>query len=424
MHGRRICIVGLGYVGLPLAIEFGKQAPIVGFDINKEKLAELNKGYDSMKEVDNEELKKADIFFTSDPENIKKGDFIIIAVPTPVNDDHTPDLTPVIKASETVGKQLKPGDIVVYESTVYPGATEEVCLPILERESNLKLGAFTIGYSPERVNPGDKKHTIEKIVKVVSGSDDKTAKIVKDVYTSVITAGVHMAPTIKTAEAAKVIENTQRDLNIALMNELSLIFEKMGIKTMDVLDAAATKWNFQKFTPGLVGGHCIGVDPYYLTYKAQQLGYHPQVILAGRDINDGMAEHVSKRILSSIEALGKSPESCTALMLGVTFKENINDTRNSKVKDLIKFLKKAGVKVHAYDPMLTDRQLEPFGAEKFFPDQKFDVIVMATAHSVFKEEMTPENLLDLMKDPKYLFDIRNFYNPEKVKELGIRLECL
>jgi len=352
-HKRKISVVGLGYVGLPVAVEFGKAERVIGFDINPRRIAELQRGLDHTNEVAPADLKKADVLYTCDPADLKAADFHIVAVPTPVDEAKRPDLTPVIKASETVGRQLKKGDIVVYESTVYPGATEEDCVPVLERESGLKCGAdFFVGYSPERINPGDKQHTFKTITKVVSGQTPEILEIVAEVYASVVTAGVHKAASIKVAEAAKVIENTQRDLNIALMNELALIFHKMGIDTRDVLAAAGTKWNFLPFEPGLVGGHCIGVDPYYLTHKAAIMGYMPQVILSGRRINDGMGEYIAAETVKAMIHDGKSVKGCVVTVLGLTFKENVPDLRNTRVIDIVHALRDYAVEVQVHDPMV------------------------------------------------------------------------
>ena len=350
MHNRKISVVGLGYVGLPVAVAFGSKAKTIGFDINEQRLAELRAGSDRTNEVAAVELRAADIVYTSDIATLAQADFHIVAVPTPVDDAHQPDLTPVERASETVARALKQGDIVVYESTVYPGVTEEVCVPILERLSGLVCGRdFNVGYSPERINPGDKEHTFTKILKVVSGQDAATLDVVAAVYQSVVTAGVHRAASIKVAEAAKVIENTQRDLNIALMNELSLIFDRMGIDTNDVLEAAGTKWNFLKFKPGLVGGHCIGVDPYYLTHKAEKLGYHSQVILAGRRINDGMGAYIAQQTIKQLIRAGHDVGKCRVTVFGLTFKENCPDLRNSKVIDVIRELQSFGLEVQVTD---------------------------------------------------------------------------
>jgi UDP-N-acetyl-D-galactosamine dehydrogenase len=389
-HKRKISVVGLGYVGLPVAVEFGKREKVVGFDINPKRIAELKQGVDLTNEVEPADLKQADVLFTSDPADLKTADFHIVAVPTPVDDAKRPDLTPVIKASETVGRQVKKGDIVVYESTVYPGATEEDCVPVLERESGLKCGIdFFVGYSPERINPGDKQHTFKTITKVVSGQTPEVLEIVAEVYASVVTAGVYKAASIKVAEAAKVIENTQRDLNIALMNELALIFHKMGIDTRDVLSAAGTKWNFLPFEPGLVGGHCIGVDPYYLTHKAAIVGYIPQVILSGRRINDGMGEYVASETVKAMIHDGKSVKGSVVTVLGLTFKENVPDLRNTRVIDIVHALQDYGVEVQVHDPMVDEHEAqEEYGIQVVRADQlkPADAVVLAVAHKQFVEQ--------------------------------------
>jgi UDP-N-acetyl-D-glucosamine/UDP-N-acetyl-D-galactosamine dehydrogenase len=388
-HSRKVSVVGLGYVGLPVAVAFGKSTPVVGFDINEERLAELRAHHDRTNEVTTDDLRAATVTYTADPAVLASADFHIVAVPTPVDDAHQPDLTPVVKASESVGRVLKRGDIVVYESTVYPGVTEDVCVPILERLSGLRCGPdFSVGYSPERINPGDKEHTFTKIKKVVSGLDAATLDIVASVYESVVVAGVHKAASIKVAEAAKVIENTQRDLNIALMNELAIIFEKMGIDTLDVLEAAGTKWNFLKFRPGLVGGHCIGVDPYYLTHKAERLGYIPQVILSGRRINDGMGAYIAQAAIKQLIRTGHDVAHSTITILGLTFKEDCPDLRNSRVIDIIRELQSFGVKIQVADPE-ADRQeaLHEYGVdlvrvEDLAPAQ---AVIVAVAHRAFKD---------------------------------------
>ena len=356
---RKISVIGLGYVGLPVAVAFGKKNRTIGFDVNAERIRELQEGHDRTGEVSSEELAKTDLAFTNSIDELRKADFHIIAVPTPVDDAKRPDLSILLKASETVAKALKKGDIVVYESTVYPGATEEDCVPVLERVSGLTFGSdFTVGYSPERINPGDKEHTFTKIMKVVSGSDSATLEIVASVYESVVTAGVHRAASIKVAEAAKVIENTQRDLNIALMNELALIFDRLGIDTLDVLEAAGTKWNFLPFRPGLVGGHCIGVDPYYLTHKAEKIGYIPQVILAGRRINDDVGKFIAQRTIREMIHAGQNILGATVTVLGLTFKENCPDIRNSKVIDIIRELQDYGINVQVHDPLADPLEVE------------------------------------------------------------------
>ncbi|HSS65803.1 MAG TPA: nucleotide sugar dehydrogenase, partial [Gammaproteobacteria bacterium] len=336
-HGRKISVVGLGYVGLPVAVAFGRIGHVIGFDINPRRIEELKSGHDRTREVSSAELKRTDVHFSSDVSALKAADFHIVAVPTPVDDAKRPDLGPLLSASRTVGQALKKGDVVVFESTVYPGATEEECVPILEQTSGLEAGSdFRVGYSPERINPGDRQHAFADITKVVSGQDADTLDIVTKVYGSVVTAGVYRASSIKVAEAAKVIENTQRDLNIALMNELALIFDRMGIDTLDVLEAAATKWNFLRFSPGLVGGHCIGVDPYYLTHKATMLDYYPQIILAGRRINDGMGVFVASRILKNLIRRGRAVKDSRVTVLGLSFKEDVPDVRNTRVIDIIR----------------------------------------------------------------------------------------
>lgn len=378
MHDRKISVVGLGYVGLPVAVAFGRHQRTVGFDISPVRIAELERGEDSTNEVESAELTASDIHFTSNPEDLKAADFHIVAVPTPVDEAKRPDLTPVLKASETVGAQLERGDIVVFESTVYPGATEEDCVPVLERMSGLTAGVdFFVGYSPERINPGDKEHTFTKITKVVAGQTPEILEIVAAVYESVVTAGVHRAATIRVAEAAKVIENTQRDLNIALMNELALIFNKMGIDTRDVLAAAGTKWNFLPFDPGLVGGHCIGVDPYYLTHKAAIMGYSPQVILAGRAINDGMGRYVANELVKLMINDGVTVKGATVTVLGFTFKENVPDLRNTRVIDIVEELRTFGVNVQIHDP-----EADPHEAEEEYGVTLTEAEALAPAAAV------------------------------------------
>jgi UDP-N-acetyl-D-galactosamine dehydrogenase len=347
----RIAVVGLGYVGLPLAVHLAKYFSVIGYDADPKRVQELVSGYDRTREIDKEDLVRAKVTFTDDPKSLHLSRFIIVAVPTPVDSQNIPDLGLLVSASETAGKHLAPGSCVVYESTVYPGVTEEVCVPILEKTSGLKLGVdFTVGYSPERINPGDKTHTLDKIVKIVSGSDDETTRLLSSVYGKVTEAGIHLASSIKVAEAAKVIENTQRDLNIALMNELAIIFQRMGINTNSVLEAAGTKWNFLPFRPGLVGGHCIGVDPYYLTFKAQSFGYYPEVILAGRRINDGMGKYVAERTVKTLMRAGKQIQGTKVAILGLTFKEDVPDIRNTKVMDIVKELQDYGIEVNIHDP--------------------------------------------------------------------------
>jgi UDP-N-acetyl-D-galactosamine dehydrogenase len=356
--GKKLAVIGLGYVGLPIALEFAKKISVIGFDINADRIQLMREGIDPSKELDKEAFNNCDIEFTNSLDKLREANFFIVAVPTPVDKHNVPDLTPVQKASETIGKVVKKGDYVVFESTVYPGCTEEDCLPIIESLSGLKnVIDFKLGYSPEIINPGDKEHTLASIVKVVSGCDDESLDTIAKVYELVVTAGVHKASCIKVAEAAKIIENTQRDLNIALMNELSIIFDKMNINTFEVLEAAGTKWNFLKFQPGLVGGHCIGVDPYYLTYKSNKLGYEAQVILAGRSINDGMAAHVAKKVLKHIIQNNGDVKNARVLVMGATFKENVSDIRNSKVADVINELKSYSLQVHVTDPHANSKEL-------------------------------------------------------------------
>ncbi|MBK4995865.1 nucleotide sugar dehydrogenase [Pseudomonas sp. S37] len=423
MYPRKVSVVGLGYVGLPVAVAFGKHGPVVGFDINEGRLQELRTGHDRTNEVTQEELAQGQIEFTSQTDVLAKADFHIVAVPTPIDDAHQPDLTPVVKASETVGKALKQGDIVVYESTVYPGVTEEICVPILERVSGLKCGVdFTVGYSPERINPGDKEHTFTKIKKVVSGQDAATLDIVADVYASVVTAGVHKAASIKVAEAAKVIENTQRDLNIALMNELALIFDRMGIDTLDVLEAAGTKWNFLKFKPGLVGGHCIGVDPYYLTHKAEKLGYIPQVILAGRRINDSMGAFIAQQTIKQMIHAGHPIAGAVVTLLGLTFKENCPDLRNSRVIDIIKELEDFGVTVQVFDPEAAAEEAEhEYGVTLLGLDQlkPAAAVVVAVAHDAYAR-WAPEQYLKLMHTAPVVIDVKGVCDGPALEQAGAR----
>ncbi|HAZ60592.1 MAG TPA: nucleotide sugar dehydrogenase [Gammaproteobacteria bacterium] len=386
-HSRRISVIGLGYVGLPVAVAFGQSARVVGFDIDPERIAELTRGIDRTHEAEAEELARADIHYTTEVADLRAADFHIVAVPTPVDDAKRPDLTPMLRASETVAGALKPGDIVVYESTVYPGATEEDCVPVLERVSGLKCGKdFFVGYSPERINPGDREHTFTKITKVVAGQTPEILEIVAAVYASVVTAGVHKAPTIRVAEAAKVIENTQRDLNIALMNELTLIFNRMGIDTRDVLAAAGTKWNFLRFEPGLVGGHCIGVDPYYLTHKAQRVGYIPQVILAGRSINDGMGAYVAGQVIKRLVQAGGRVKGARVTVLGLTFKENVPDLRNTRVIDIVEALREYGLDVQVTDPLADPAEAAHEYGLTLTPASALrpaDAIILAVAHQEY-----------------------------------------
>ena len=389
MNSRKISVIGLGYVGLPVAVAFGKSARVVGFDVNAQRIRELQSGEDRTLEVEPNDLRGAEILFTDQLEDLREADFHIVAVPTPINQAKQPELAPLLRASETVGKVLKRGDIVVYESTVYPGCTEDDCIPILERESGLRFGEdFGVGYSPERINPGDKEHTFTKIKKVVSGSSPEVCEIIAETYSSVVTAGVHRAPSIKVAEAAKVIENAQRDLNIAFVNELALIFDRLGIDTRDVLEAAGTKWNFLPFRPGLVGGHCIGVDPYYLTHRAERAGYHPQVILSGRQINDEMGTFIARRTLKELAKVGKGAVGAKVLVLGLTFKEDCPDLRNSRVADILEELNAYGCELYVHDPYCDmDEASEEYGVELVNLEvvPAADAILLAVAHKPFRE---------------------------------------
>ena len=422
----KIAIIGLGYVGLPLAVEFSKKYPTTGFDINGPRIAALISGHDSTLEVDEAELKQAtQLNYTTDIEQLKSCNIYIVTVPTPIDSHKRPDLTPLEKASETVGKVLSKGDIVIYESTVYPGATEEVCVPILERHSGLTFNKdFYCGYSPERINPGDKEHRVTTIKKVTSGSTPEIADIVDNLYKSIITAGTYKASSIKVAEAAKVIENTQRDLNIALMNELAIIFERLGIDTLEVLKAAGTKWNFLPFRPGLVGGHCIGVDPYYLTHKAEILGYHPQVIKAGRRINDGMAAYVAQQTIKQMIRSGTNIRGAKVIVLGLTFKENCSDLRNSKVADLVKELQEFGCEVYVHDPLADAEQaLHEYGItlrEWHQLPQNADAIVAAVSHAKYTTQPVA-NLLAPLKRCGVFIDIKSAYMPEAITATGAYL---
>ena len=379
----KLSLIGLGYVGLPIALEFAKKIKVVGFDIRPDRVALMKKGIDPSNELPPEAFRKTDILFTSDPEDLRQASFHIIAVPTPTNIYNLPDLGPVLKASETVGRILKKGDYVVYESTVYPGCTEEDCVPVLERYSKLKYGKdFKVGFSPERINPGDRNHTLTKIVKVTSGCDAESAENIAKTYELIIDAGVYRASSIKVAESAKIIENTQRDINIAFMNELSLIFNRLGVNTFEVLEAAGTKWNFLKFYPGLVGGHCIGVDPYYLSYKAKSLGYHPHMIDSGRFINDSMGRYIGKQTVKKIISAGKNPTHSRVLIMGMTFKEDVTDIRNSKVADIIAELHDFSVSVDVIDPMASDEEVKheySIGLKKK-PSGKYDAVILAVSH--------------------------------------------
>ena len=414
----RIGIIGLGYVGLPLAVEFGKSIPTVGFDINTKRIDELKSGKDHTLEVSPEELKEATkINFTCDLQALKTCNFFIVTVPTPVDEFKRPDLRPVESASRTIGQVLKKGDVAVFESTVYPGCTEEICVPIMEKLSGLKFNKdFFCGYSPERINPGDKEHRVSSILKVTSGSTPEAADYVDSVYRKIITAGTYKASSIKVAEAAKVIENTQRDVNIALINELALIFHRLGIDTLDVLEAAGTKWNFLPFRPGLVGGHCIGVDPYYLTHKAQEIGYHPEVILAGRRINDNMGAYVTESVIKLMLKRRMHVANSNVLMLGLTFKENCPDLRNTRVIDMIKEFQNYGAKVDVYDPWIDAEEAKhEYGITPIskLENGKYDAVILAVSHHQFKD-MGVDKIRALGKPQSVLYDVKSLLPKDKV----------
>ncbi|MCP8617520.1 nucleotide sugar dehydrogenase [Salirhabdus salicampi] len=444
----KISIVGLGYVGMPIAVAFAKKVDVIGFDVNKEKIQLYKNGIDPTKEVGNEVIKNTTVQFTSDETRLREAKFHVVAVPTPVKDDHTPDLTPVESASRTLGRNLTKGSIVVFESTVYPGVTEDICVPILEKESGLKCGIdFKVGYSPERINPGDKVHRLETIIKVVAGQDEETLETVAKVYELVVEAGVHKAESIKVAEAAKVIENAQRDINIAFMNELSIIFNKMSIDTKAVLEAAGTKWNFLNFSPGLVGGHCIGVDPYYLTYKAEQMGYHSQIILSGRKINDDMGKYIAESTVKKMIKANKQISGAKVAIFGITFKENTPDVRNTKVVDVIKELEEYGVEVKVVDPaadkedLWHEYRINLYEVEDI---KEMDAVIFAVPHEEFKaicledviamfgssdyintEVMaeiaaTSESVLDFdSNNSRVLIDIKGLFNREEAENAGL-----
>ncbi|TNE55511.1 MAG: nucleotide sugar dehydrogenase [Bacteroidetes bacterium] len=415
----KLAVIGLGYVGLPIALEFAKKISVVGFDINQERVELMQKGIDPSKELDASAFENTDITFTSQLEDLKACRFYVVAVPTPIDETKLPDLTPLLAASRTVGKVLKKGDYVVFESTVYPGCTEEDCVPILEEESGLKFREdFMVGYSPERINPGDKEHTLQNVIKVVSGCCESSLEQIAKTYELVVGAGVHRAPTIKVAEAAKIIENTQRDVNIALINELSLIFNKLGINTFDVLDAAGTKWNFLKFYPGLVGGHCIGVDPYYLTHRAQQAGYHSKVINSGRYVNDSMGFYIGKQTAKKIISQGKVIQNARVLVMGATFKEDVSDIRNSKVIDVINELKSFQVTVDVLDPHASSEEMmHEYGIGLVDqPAGKYDAIIVAVNHAEYKE-LDEAYFKSLLHDGKGVFvDIKGLFR-NKIQEL-------
>ena len=417
----KLSLVGLGYVGMPIAVAFARKVPVIGFDLNEQKIDLYKNGIDPTKEVGDEAIRETAVEFTADPAKLKEAKFHIVAVPTPVNDDHTPDLKPVEGASRILGQNLTKGSVVVFESTVYPGVTEDICVPILEKESGLKCGVdFKIGYSPERINPGDKVHRLETITKIVSGMDEETLDIVAKVYELVVEAGVHRAESIKVAEAAKVIENSQRDINIAFMNELSIIFHKMGIDTKSVLEAAGTKWNFLPFSPGLVGGHCIGVDPYYLTYKAEELGYHSQIILSGRRINDDMGKYVAECLVKELIACDIPVKHARVAILGFTFKENCPDTRNTKVIDIYKELQEYGISPVVYDPEAdADEAKRLYGVEFSGKEalHDLDAVLVAVKHSAF-ESLSKEDISSFFakeRETKILVDLKGMFRKEDFK---------
>ncbi len=422
-----LALVGLGYVGMPIAHAFAKKGlNVIGFDLNSDKIKLYKSGIDPTKEIGNEEIKKSKIQFTSDESDLKKAKFIIVAVPTPVNTDHTPDLTPVIGASEIVGRNLVPGAIIVYESTVYPGCTEDVCIPILEKQSGMKCGIdFKIGYSPERINPGDKIHRLENIYKIVSGIDSESLEEIKSVYDLVIEVGTYPVSNIRTAEAVKVVENSQRDINIAFMNELAMVFDRMDIDTNEVVDGMNTKWNALGFRPGLVGGHCIGVDPYYFTYQAEKLGYHSQIILNGRIVNDSMGSYIADSAIKKMIEAGQAPRKSKVAILGLTFKENCPDTRNSKVDDIIKRLNSYGIQPIVVDPWANEKDaLREYGVEISSLDSVCDIdcIIVAVAHNEFKElklEKIKKMYKDVPDNEKVLIDVKGIYRIDELVDSGI-----
>lgn len=418
LDNARVGIIGLGYVGLPLAVEFGKKAPTIGFDINQARIDELTEGRDSTLECSDNELAEAiHLSYTASLQDLKECNVYIVTVPTPIDEHKQPDLTPLIKASEALGTVVSEGDVIIYESTVYPGATEEDCIPVVERVSGLKFNQdFFAGYSPERINPGDKEHRVTNILKVTSGSTPEVAEYVDQLYKTIITAGTHKASSIKVAEAAKVIENTQRDVNIALINELSIIFNKLGIDTLEVLEAAGTKWNFLPFRPGLVGGHCIGVDPYYLTHKAQSVGYHPEMILAGRRLNDGMGQYVVSQLVKKMLKKRIHVEGANVLVMGLTFKENCPDLRNTKVVDIVSELKEYNINVDIMDPWCSNAEAQhEYGLTLCEKEQQghYDAIIMAVSHNEFKE-MGVEKIRALGKPAHVLYDLKYVLDKESV----------
>lgn len=423
----KLSLIGLGYVGMPIAIAFAKKGiDVIGFDLNKAKIEQYKNGFDPTMEVGNEVIKNTTVYFTSDEADLKKAKFHIVAVPTPVNTDHTPDLTPVIGASEIVGRNLTKGSYVVFESTVYPGCTEDVCVPILERESGLKCGVdFKVGYSPERINPGDKVHRLENITKIVSGCDEEALQVIKSVYDIVIEVGTYPVSNIRTAEAVKVVENSQRDINIAFMNELAMAFDKMDIDTNEVVDGMNTKWNALGFRPGLVGGHCIGVDPYYFTYQAEKLGYHSQIILNGRIVNDSMGKFVADAAVKQMIKVGKAPAKSKVVILGLTFKENCPDTRNSKVSDVYNSLIEYGIKPVVIDPWASERDAKHEYNIDLMPLEEAkgaDCIILAVAHNEFKQlglNKLSEMFKDMPQSEKVLIDVKGLYSIKDLNESGL-----
>lgn len=426
-HQEKLALVGLGYVGMPIAVAFAKKVDVIGFDINKAKVNLYRSGVDPTLEVGDEAIRNTSVFFTSDEADLRNAKFLIVAVPTPVNQDKTPDLTPVIDASTVVGRNLTPGSIVVYESTVYPGVTEDICVPILEKESGLKCGKdFKVGYSPERNNPGDKIHRIENITKIVSGMDAETLEEIKNIYDLVIEVGTYPVSSIKTAEAIKVVENSQRDINIAFMNELAMVFDRMGIDTNEVVDGMNTKWNALGFRPGLVGGHCIGVDPYYFVYEAEKLGYHSQIILAGRKVNDGMGAFVADAAIKEMVLAGKSPKNAKVAIFGLTFKENCPDTRNSKVADIIDRLKEYGIAPMVADPWASEQDaMREYGVTLTPLEEvsNLDCLILAVAHNEFRQ-MSVEQYLklfrDMPNDEKVIVDVKGVLDRSAIAQSGVR----
>ena len=426
-HQEKIALVGLGYVGMPIAVAFAKKVPVIGFDVNEAKIELYRSGIDPTHEVGDAAIRSTSVRFTADETDLRKAKFLIVAVPTPVNQDKTPDLAPVIGASEVVGRNLTPGSIVVYESTVYPGVTEDICVPILERESGLKCGVdFKVGYSPERINPGDKVHRLENIRKIVSGMDKEALEEIQNVYNLVIEVGTYPVSSIKTAEAIKVVENSQRDINIAFMNELAMVFDRMGIDTNEVVDGMNTKWNALGFRPGLVGGHCIGVDPYYFVYEAEKLGYHSQIILAGRKVNDGMGAFVADAAIKEMVLAGKSPKNAKVAIFGLTFKENCPDIRNSKVEDIIARLKEYGIRPIVVDPWASEQDAMGEYGVTLTPLEEvsgLDCLILAVAHNEFRQ-MRPEQYLklfrDMPNDEKVIIDVKGMLERNVVSQSGVR----